>query len=84
MNFQIRRRFWKEATTLAEFLQRLKGRTVSLNLGSVQEHIRYIKSGNTPGAKAATALTLDIASVRKLLKNIVVISYNTINTLRAR
>ena len=27
------------------------------------------KSGNTPGAKAATASTLDITSVRKLLKN---------------
>ena len=83
MNFQIPRRFWKEATTLVEFLQRLKGRTVSLNLG-VQEQIRCTKSGNTPGAKAATALTLDIASVRKLLKNTVVRSYNTINTLRAR
>ena len=47
-------------------LQRLKGRTVSSKCSA------DTKSGNTPGAKAATAATastLDIASVRKGLKN---------------
>ena len=49
MNFQITRRFWKEATTLAEFLQRLKGRTVSLNLGSVQEADTLYQERKYPG-----------------------------------
>ncbi len=40
-----------------------------------------IKSGKTPGAKAANASTLDIVSVRKLLPNK---KLNIMNTLRTR